>query len=138
MQTELPIDLLSLTRLRKRRGEEGVEVLLSVTIDATKAAGLIRQSSLDNVIVDTIMMPKAVAHPTDTRMLEQGREHLVRYSNEHGSEVRQNYDREAPRLAMQIGRYAHAKQYKRMKKAIKTLNTRVVLVHREIELKVAQ
>jgi IS5 family transposase len=39
---------------------------------------------------------------------------------------------------VQIGRYAHAKQYKRMKKAIKTLKTRVGRVHREIERKVAQ
>ncbi|CAH2807770.1 MAG: Mobile element protein [uncultured Paraburkholderia sp.] len=30
--------------------------------------------------------------------------------------LRQNYNREAPRLESQIGRYAHAKQYKRMKK----------------------
>ena len=33
---------------------------------------------------------KAIAHPTDSRLLEQGRERLVTYANEHGIELRQN------------------------------------------------
>lgn len=53
LQTELPIDPSSLTRWRKRIGEEGVEVLLAVTIEAARAAGLIKKSSLNKVIVDT-------------------------------------------------------------------------------------
>lgn len=44
---------------------------------------------------------------------------------QHGLELRQNHNREAPRLAGQIGRYTHAKQYKRTKKALHTLRSRV-------------
>lgn len=33
----------------------------------------------------------------------------------HGLKMRQNYNRETPRLACQTCRYAHAKQCKRMK-----------------------
>ena len=33
---------------------------------------------------------------------------------------------------MQVGRYAHAKQFKRMKKTLRTLKTRVGRVHREV------
>ena len=33
---------------------------------------------------------------------------------------------------MQVGRYAHAKQFKRMKKTLGTLKTRVGRVHREV------
>ena len=36
------------------------------------------------------------------------------------------------KVAAQIGRYAHAKQFKRMKKAVRTLRTRVGRVHREV------
>jgi transposase, IS5 family len=43
----------------------------------------------------------------------------------HGVKLRQNYNREAPRLASQISRYAHAKQYKRMRKTLRTLRSRV-------------
>ena len=138
LQTELPIDPSSLTRWRKRIGEEGVEVLLQATIEASYAAGLIKKSSVDKVIVDTTVMPKAIAHPTDSRLLEKSREHLVKFACDNGIELRQNYNREGPRLAVQIGRYAHAKQYKRMKKALKKLKTRVGRVHREVSRKLDQ
>ncbi len=138
LQTKLPIDPSSLTRWRKRMGEEGVETLLLVTIDAARRGGMLKASSLDKIIVDTTVMPKAIAHPTDSRLLEKSRQHLVKLADENGMELRQNYNREAPRLAAQVGRYAHAKQYKRMKKAVKTLRTRVGRVHREVSRKVSQ
>ncbi len=51
---------------------------------------------------------------------------------EQGLSLRQNYNRQAPGLAAQVGRYAHAKQFKRMKKTLRTLKTRVGRVHREV------
>jgi len=62
----------------------------------------------------------------------------VKLADDNGIELRQNYNRDAPRLTLQVGRYAHAKQYKRMKKAIKTLGTRVGRVHREVTRKLDQ
>jgi len=72
-------------------------------------------------------------NPTDSRLHERCREHLVKAAARHGLKLRQNYNREAPRLASQIGRYAHAKQYKRMKKALRTLRSRVGRVMRDVE-----
>ena len=138
LQTELPIDPSSLTRWRQRIGEEGVELLLAVTIEAARAAGLIKRASLDKVIVDTTVMPKAIAHPTDSRLLERSRQHMVKFAQDHGLSLRQNYNREAPRLATQVGRYAHAKQYKRMRAAIKTLRTRVGRVQRDVQRQLAK
>jgi hypothetical protein len=83
-QTEAPIDPSSLTRWRKRIGEEGVETMLMVTIDAAAQIGLLRAASVDRVIVDTTVMPKAIAHPTDSRLLEKSRQHLVKLAGEHG------------------------------------------------------
>jgi IS5 family transposase len=136
LQTEPPIDPSSLTRWRKRLGEAGVEELLAATIEAAKRAGVIKASSVKRVIVDTTVMPKAIAHPTDSRLLERCREHLVKAAARHGLKLRQNYNREAPRLALQIGRYAHAKQYKRMRKTLRTLRSRVGRVMRDIERQV--
>jgi hypothetical protein len=56
-----------LTRWRKRIGEEGVETLLMVSIDAARKGGMLKASSTDKIIVDTTVMPKAIAHPTDSR-----------------------------------------------------------------------
>ena len=132
LQTEAPIDPSSLTRWRKRIGEEGVETLLMATIEAARRGGVVKTSSVQRVIVDTTVMPKAIAHPTDSRLLERSRRHLVKMADEHGIALRQNYNRTAPRLAAQIGRYAHAKQFKRMNKALRTLRTRVGRVQREV------
>lgn len=133
LQTELPIDPSSLTRWRKRVGEEGVEMLLAARIDAARRGGVIKKASVQQVIVDTTVMPKAIAHPTDSRLLERSRQHLVKAAEDNGLKLRQNYNRVAPRLAAQIGRYAHAKQFKRMKKAVRTLRTRVGRLHREVQ-----
>lgn len=138
LQTELPINPSSLTRWRKRIGEEGVETLLAVTIEAARAAGLIKEASLNRIIVDTTVMPKAIAHPTDSRLLEKSRQHLVRLAEEQGLNLRQNYNRQAPRMAAQIGRYAHARQFKRMRKALKALRSRVGRIHREVTRQLGQ
>ena len=58
-----PIDTSSLTRWRGRTGEEGVEWLLTKTIEAGREAGVIHERSAEAVIVDTTVMEKAVAHP---------------------------------------------------------------------------
>ena len=132
LQTGLPIDPSSLTRWRKRIGEEGVETLLAASIDAARRGGVIQKTSTQQVIVDTTVMPKAIAHPSDSRLLDKSRQHLVKAAEDNGLRLRQNYNRVAPRLAAQIGRYAHAKQFKRMRKALRKLRTRVGRVHREV------
>ncbi len=68
LQTEAPIDPSSLTRWRQRVGEEGVEALLAASIDAARRGGVIRKASVQQVIVDTTVMPKAIAHPTYSRL----------------------------------------------------------------------
>jgi hypothetical protein len=90
-QTEAPMDSSSLTRWRKRIGEEGVELLLQVTIEAGTKLGMLRASSFNRIIVDTTVMPKAIAHPTDSRLLERSREHLVKFAAKHNRPLRQNY-----------------------------------------------
>jgi transposase, IS5 family len=43
LQTRRHIDLPSLTRWRKRFGEEGVDLLLAMTIETSRTAGLIKR-----------------------------------------------------------------------------------------------
>ncbi len=111
---------------------------MAETIEAAKRADVIKASSVKRVIVDTTVMEKAIAHRADSRLLERCRQHLVKAATRHGLKLRQNYDREAPRQVLQTGRYAHAKQYKRMRKALRTLRSRVGRVMRDVEREVAQ
>lgn len=48
-----------------------METLLAASIDAARRAGVIRKTSAQQVIVDTTVMPKAVTHPTDSRLLDE-------------------------------------------------------------------
>ena len=49
---------------------------------------LIKRASCEQVIVDTTAMPKAIAHPTDSRLLEKSRQHLVKAAKAHGLRLR--------------------------------------------------
>lgn len=136
-QHEPPIDPSSLTRWRKRIGEAGVERLLSESIAAARRGKVVKAQSFDKVIVDTTVMEKAIAYPTDSQLLETGRQHLVRLAESLGIPLRQNYNREAPRLAAQVARYAHARQYRRMRTVLKAQRTILGRVWRDIQRKLS-
>lgn len=132
-QHRLPIDPSSMTRWRNRIGEEGVEWLLTETIRAGQRAGVVKGNDLKRVTVDTTVMEKNIAHPTDARLYETARRKLVELAREAGLSLRQNYNRLGPRLAGQVGRYAHARQFKRMRKALRRLKGYTGRVLRDIE-----
>ena len=141
-----PIDPTSLTRWRKRIGEEGVEWLLTKTIEAGRTSGAVEDRSLEQVAVDSEpdkettwgvvspanVMEKNIAHPTDSRLYERARAQLVKLAREAGIDLRQSYARLAPRLAAQVGRYAHARQFKRMRKALRKLKAYAGRVLRDL------
>ena len=137
-QHQPPIDPSSLTRWRQRISAEGMEWLLAQTIEAAVSAKVIKQHSLDKVIVDSTVQEKAIAYPTDSKLLNRGRQQLVQLVAESGITLRQNYNRIAPKLAGQIARYAHAKQYRRMRSHLKKLKTLVGRVWRDVFRQLAQ
>ena len=55
---------------------------------------MLKESSFKTVIVDTTVMPKAIAHPTDSRLLERTRQHLVKAARACGLKLRQSYSTE--------------------------------------------
>lgn len=88
-----------MTRWSQRIGEEGMEWLLTETIEAGKRAGTVKGNDIKRVTVDTTVMQKNIAHPTDARLYKTARRKLVGLAGEAGIGLRQNYNRLAPRLA---------------------------------------
>jgi IS5 family transposase len=131
-QRRSPIHPSSLSRWRGRIGEEGVEWLLTKTIEAGRASGAVTPRSLSEIAVDTTVMEKAIAHPTDGRLYEKARRSLVALAHKAGITLRQNYNRLAPRLAARAGRHAHARQFRRMRKVLRTLKGYTGRVLRDI------
>ncbi len=81
------------------------------------------------------MQHKAIAHPTDSRLLEIARAKLVDTAKGVGLALKQTHAKEGAQLSRKAGRYAHARQFKRMKGAIKRQRTIVGRLQREIERK---
>ena len=96
-----------------------------------------RPSSLERISVDTTVQPKAITHPTDAKLYLKALQALVRQAKRHGLELRQAHTRLAKRAAVQVGRYAHARQMRRMRRELKRLKTYLGRVYRDIARKVA-
>jgi IS5 family transposase len=88
------------------------------------------------VVVDTTVQPKAIAHPTDARLCHRALEKLVDLAQRHDVPLRQSYRRVAKRAAIMVGRYTHAHQFTRARRALKFLRTRLGRVIRDIRRKI--
>ncbi len=130
-----PCDATTLIKFRKLLGDEGVEELLAQTINAAVEMGLIAKSALSRVIVDSTVQQKAIAHPTDSRLLETARDKLVQAAKDAGIALKQTFVKEGQHLSRKAGRYAHAKQFGRMRKAIGRQRTVLGRLAREVERK---
>lgn len=137
-QHELPCDPSSLVRWRQRIGEAGCEWLLAHSIEAARKGGVIKRQSLEHVVLDTTVQPKAIAHPTDSRLLNRAREQLVEAAQDAGIDLRQSYARVGKAAEHQAGRYAHAKQYRRMQREIRKLRTWLGRVIRDVQRKAGE
>lgn len=130
-----PCDASTLIKFRQLLGEEGVEELLSQTINVALQLKLVEPQELSQVIVDSTVQHKAIAHPTDSRLLEVARDKLVQAAKDTGIALKQTFAKEGKELARKAGRYAHARQFKRMRRSIKRQRTIVGRLQREIERK---
>jgi len=136
-QHALPIDPSQMSRWRQRIGEDGVEKLLQATITAGMTAGVITETSLDKVIVDTTVQPKAVEHPTDARLYRKVHAAMLRIAEEEGIALRQSYRKLMARAFQKHGGYAKAKQYNRARPVLRRLKNMAGRVFRDVERKMS-
>ncbi|KWH08126.1 hypothetical protein WT59_23670 [Burkholderia territorii] len=118
-QPRLPCDPTNPCRFCLAIGEAGVEELLTATIAVAADMNAVAPDEFKRIIVDTTVQEKAVAFPSDSRLLEVARAKLVVLAQRAGIVHKQTYEREGKRLRRHAGGYAHAKQYKRLGPALK-------------------
>ena len=134
-QHRLPLDRSSMTIWRNRMGEERLQALLQESLAVATKTGAMKPSELSRVIVDTTVQPKNITFPTDAKLLNRAREKLVKLARKLGVELRQSYTRVGKFALIQHQRYAHAKQFKRANRALRTLKTYLGRVIRDIARK---
>lgn len=109
--------------------------MLAHSIEAARRAGVIKRSSLQTVVLDTTVQPKAIAHPTDSRLLNRAREQLVAAALKAGVALLQSYARVGKAAETQAGRYARAKQFNRMRREIRKQRTWLGRVIQDVQRK---
>lgn len=136
-QPHLPCDRTNLGRFRSAIGDAGVEELLATTITVATNTNAVARGEFTRIIVDTTVQEKAIAFPTESRLLEVARAKLVVLAQRAGLALKQTYEREGERLRRRAGGYAHAKQYKRLPRVLKRQRTILGRLLRDIERKIA-
>jgi IS5 family transposase len=136
-QHEVPLDASTMTRWRKRIGPAGLEEMLKASVGVALDTGVAKPGSLERVSVDTTVQPKAIAHPTDSRLYWKALQILVRQAKRHGVTLRQSHTRLAKAAMVRAGRHAHARQFRRMRRALKQLRTYLGRVFRDVGRKIA-
>jgi len=134
---KLPFERSSLTHWRQRLGEEHLVALVQESLAVAHKTGALATRDLERVVVDTTVQPKAIAHPTDARLCHRALEKLVDLARRYGLRLRQSYRRVGKRAAILVGRYSHAHQFKRARRELKFLRTRLGRVIRDIRRKIA-
>lgn len=136
-QHRLVFDRSSLTRWRQRMGEEKLLALLQESLATATRTEALRPQDLARVVVDTTVQPKAVMFPTDARLIDRARTRLVWLAKKLGVGLRQSYTRVGKFALIKHQRYAHARQFKRAKRALRRLKTYLGRVMRDIARKTA-
>ena len=131
-----PFDRSSITRWRQRMGEDKLSALVQESLSVATRTGAAKPSDFAQVTVDTTVQPKNVMFPTDARLMHRARERLVRLAKARGIKLRQSYERVGKFALIKHQRYAHAKQFKRANKALRTLRTQLGRVIRDIRRKI--
>ncbi len=134
-QHELPCDSSSLTRWRKRLGEDGAEKLLTETLAVAHNLGLITLRSCERVIVDTTVQGKNITYPTDSKLINKARENLVEAAKDHGIVLRQTYTFKGKYEAHRCSRLLHARQYNRAQSSIRRQKRYLARVIRDVKRK---
>jgi IS5 family transposase len=135
---ELPLEVSTMSRWRKKIGEAGAEELLAETIACGMRGGVITRRELKRVTVDTTVQTKAIRYPTDSRLYDRMRERLVKCAKERGVRLRQSYRFIGKKVFHRQSKYARAMQYKRARKEMRKLKTYLRRVVRDIGRKAKQ
>jgi transposase, IS5 family len=112
-EPRLPCDATQIGRFRSAIGEEGLEQSLKCTIETAVQIKAIKPAELERVIVDSTVQEKA--------------------AKAAGIALKQTFAAEGKALRRKAGGYAHAKQFKRLKKVVKRQRTILGVVMREVQ-----
>lgn len=121
LQWELPIHPTSLTRWRQRIGAWGAEKILRVSVSVALRTKTVTPTELTKVISDTTVMPKAITHPVDAKLIRRSIERIVRTAKAAGIRLKRTYHRVASWALKDYLRLMHGKKMRKAQKPLRKL-----------------
>ena len=135
-QHAFPHERSNMTHWRQRVGPDFLEKLVQESLRIAHGEGALRTKDLKKVTVDTTVQPKNITFPTDAKLTYRAMVKLAALARKHDVKLRQSYIRVGKQALIMSQRYAHAKQFKRHKRKLKFLRTRLGRVIRDIDRKI--
>ena len=126
-----------MTRWRRRIGPERLELLLAESLAAAQRGGAVEERHLRRVTIDTTVQPKAVTHPTDSKLLQRGIEILARLARRNGVRLRQSYLRVARKARREAAKLIHSGRPRQAERQVRRLRTWLGRLFRDIGRKIA-
>jgi IS5 family transposase len=111
LQWELPVHPTSLTRWRQRVGPEGVEKILAASVQVALETKTVTRAELSKTICDTTVMPKAIAYPTDARLIHKSLDRIVKAARKHEVPLKRSYQRLSRWALKEYQRLMHGKKF---------------------------
>jgi len=136
-QHALPLDRSSMTRWRTRIGAERLELLLAETLAAAQRAGAAEPKHFERVTIDTTVQPKAVTHPTDSKLIHRGVEILGRLARRHGVTLRQSFIRLSTHARREVAKLIHRGRHREAERKVSRMRTWLGRLARDIARKIA-
>lgn len=145
----LPFDRSSMIRWRQRMGgadrrfrqaqsggmvsggEEKLVALLQESLHLATRSSAPKPAGCTRVIVDTTVQPKAVTFPTDAKLLQRAREHLLTLAQKQGIKLHQPYVQVGKFALVRHWRYVYENKLKPANRALKTLRRYLAPVTRD-------
>ena len=120
-QWELPIHPTSLTHWRQRIGSKGVEKILQLSVSVALKTRTVTPKELTKTIVDTTVMPKAIAHPVDAKLIQRSIERIVRTAQAAGIRLKRTYSRVSSWMLKEYLRLMHGKKIRKARRPLRKL-----------------
>jgi len=133
LQWEFPIHPTSLTRWRQRIGAKGVEKILQISISVALKTKTVTPQELTKTIVDTTVMPKAIAHPVDAKLIQRSIERIVRAAQAAGIRLKRTYSRVSSWLLKDYLRLMYGKKFRKAQKPLKKLRRYLERMLKELD-----
>lgn len=133
IQWELPVHPTSLTRWRQRIGPAGVEKILQTSIQVAVETKTVLPSELSKTICDTTVMPKAITHPTDAKLIQRSLDRIVKAAKQAGIALKRSYQRVSRWALRDYQRLMHGKRRRLAQKPLNKLRRCLSKMLRELD-----